>query len=71
MGIPSVIAGACLSLRGAAVATPATADRATRDCENFILAIEDLKGWGSWKIVIKYEGEIFEGRQETGDRVVL
>lgn len=40
--LPSVIAGASFSLRGAAVAMPVTADRATRDDENFILAIEGV-----------------------------
>ncbi len=35
--IPSVIVGACLSVRGAAVTIPAMADRAMMDCESFML----------------------------------
>ena len=40
VNIPSVTAGACLSVRGTAVTMPAVAQRAMMDCENFMLVEE-------------------------------
>lgn len=47
VGIPSVMAGACLSVRGAAEAMPAATDSAIIDCENFMLGKNDNNKDGS------------------------